>query len=65
MLHDRKHQSAVGGLEGELTLNPLQFLYDEFTTFIEDRRANPRDDVLTGLAQPPSPTAPYRPCATS
>jgi len=51
MLHDRKHQSAVGGLEGELTLNPLQFLYDEFTTFIEDRRREPRDDVLTGLAQ--------------
>jgi len=51
MLHDRKHQSAVGGLEGELTLNPLQFLYDEFTKFIEDRRREPRDDVLTGLAQ--------------
>jgi len=51
MLHDRKHQSAVGGLEGELTLNPLQFLYDEFTTFIEDRRREPRGDVLTGLAR--------------
>jgi cytochrome P450 len=51
MLHDRKHQSALGGLEGELALNPLEFLYQEFTRFIEDRRREPRDDVLTGLAQ--------------
>ncbi|MFN8025371.1 MAG: cytochrome P450 [Acidimicrobiia bacterium] len=51
MLHDRKHDSAIGGLEGSLQLNPLEFLYQEFTNFIEDRRANPRDDVLTGLAQ--------------
>jgi cytochrome P450 len=50
MLHDRKHQSAIGGLEGELALNPLEFLYQEFTSFIEDRRREPRDDVLTGLA---------------
>jgi cytochrome P450 family 150 subfamily A5 len=51
MLHDRKHNSAIGGLEGSLELNPLEFLYQEFTRFIEDRRANPSDDVLTGLAQ--------------
>ena len=28
----------------------LAFLYDRFTEYVEDRRANPRDDVLTGLA---------------
>ncbi|MGF7238683.1 MAG: cytochrome P450, partial [Frankia sp.] len=30
--------------------SPLEFLYDRFTTYIEDRRREPRDDVLTGLA---------------
>jgi len=29
---------------------PLEFLYDRFTAYIEDRRRNPRDDVMTGLA---------------
>lgn len=28
----------------------LAFLYDRFTGYVEERRANPRDDVLTGLA---------------
>jgi cytochrome P450 len=30
--------------------SPLEFLYGRFTDYIEDRRRNPRDDVLTGLA---------------
>src|ERR687892_711296 len=30
--------------------NPLEFLYDGFTAYVEDRRRDPRDDVLTGLA---------------
>ena len=29
---------------------PLSFLYDAFTSYVEDRRRRPRDDVLTGLA---------------
>jgi cytochrome P450 len=29
---------------------PLEFLYARFTTYIEDRRREPRDDVMTGLA---------------
>jgi cytochrome P450 len=29
---------------------PLGFLYDQFTAYIEDRRREPRDDVMTGLA---------------
>ena len=34
----------------ELSLNPLEFLYQRFTTYVEDRRREPRADVLTGLA---------------
>ncbi len=30
--------------------SPLEYLYGKFTDYITDRRENPRDDVLTGLA---------------
>ena len=30
--------------------NPLEFLYARFTDYVEDRRRDPSDDVLTGLA---------------
>ena len=33
-----------------MSLNPLEFLYQRFTTYVEDRRREPRADVLTGLA---------------
>lgn len=29
---------------------PLEFLYERFTAYVEERRREPRDDVLTGLA---------------
>jgi cytochrome P450 len=29
---------------------PLEFLYERFTTYIEDRRREPQGDVMTGLA---------------
>jgi cytochrome P450 len=29
---------------------PLEFLYERFTEYIEDRRREPRNDILTGLA---------------
>jgi cytochrome P450 len=42
---------ALGSTDRDrMTHNPLAFLYDEFTTYVEDRRREPRDDVLTGLA---------------
>jgi len=42
---------SIGSTEGtELKLNPMEFLYQKFGAYIEDRRANPQDDVLTGLA---------------
>jgi cytochrome P450 len=37
-------------LEGKVTHKPLEFLYDRFTNFIEDRRRTPRNDVMTQLA---------------
>ncbi|MGH8996753.1 MAG: cytochrome P450 [Acidimicrobiales bacterium] len=30
--------------------SPLEFLYDRFSAYVEDRRRQPRDDVLTALA---------------
>ena len=30
--------------------SPLEYLYATFSDYISDRRANPRDDVLTGVA---------------
>jgi cytochrome P450 len=42
---------AVGGTHKKgMQRNPLEFLYEQFSAYVEDRRRNPRDDVLTGLA---------------
>ena len=42
---------AIGSTERDsMAHSPLEFLYDRFTTYVEDRRRAPRDDVLTGLA---------------
>ena len=50
LLH-RSEDHGVGSTdEHAMAHNPLEFLYDQFISYIEDRRANPRDDVLTGLA---------------
>ncbi|WNG80433.1 cytochrome P450 [Mycobacterium sp. ITM-2016-00316] len=43
--------ARVGSLEQETVAeNPLQFLDDKFIAYLEDRRATPREDVLTSLA---------------
>ncbi len=34
----------------EITHKPLEFLYEQFSGYIEDRRREPQNDVLTGLA---------------
>ena len=34
----------------EVGHKPLEFLYERFAEYIEDRRRSPRNDVLTGLA---------------
>jgi cytochrome P450 len=49
-LQGGKRTGSVGGTRQELAHSPLEFLYDRFTTYIEERRREPRDDVLTGLA---------------
>ena len=42
---------TIGSSGGDaLKHSPLQFLYDKFADYISDRRAHPRDDVLTGVA---------------
>ncbi|CAN5827843.1 cytochrome P450 [soil metagenome] len=43
----------VGGLseEEQLAHNPLVYLDDQFSAYITDRRREPREDVLTELAQ--------------
>jgi cytochrome P450 len=46
------HRPQGLGSTGSKTLGhtPLEFLYDQLTTYVEERRREPRDDVLTGLA---------------
>jgi cytochrome P450 family 150 subfamily A5 len=42
---------AVGSTgSGSMGHSPLEFLYERFSSYIEDRRSEPRNDVLTGLA---------------
>lgn len=43
-------RSRLATLPGEMTHKPLEFLYDQFTAYIEDRRRSPRDDIMTGMA---------------
>ena len=41
----------IGGLDHEpIAANPLEWADEKFGHYIEDRRENPRDDVLTALA---------------
>jgi cytochrome P450 len=37
-------------LPEDLEHKPLEFLYSQFTAYVEDRRANPRDDIMTAMA---------------
>ncbi len=49
-----RHGTHGGGLgstdKKTLRQSPLGYLYEVFAKYIEDRRRDPRDDVLTGLA---------------
>ena len=43
--------SRIGALDHEtIATNPLEWADEKFTHYIEDRRRDPRDDVLTALA---------------
>ena len=42
---------TVGSTKGEeMKHSPLEYLYEKFGRYIEDRRAEPQGDVLTGVA---------------
>jgi cytochrome P450 family 150 subfamily A5 len=46
----RRPGRVIGSTDTAMTHGPLEFLYGRFTDYVEDRRKNPNDDVLTGLA---------------
>jgi cytochrome P450 len=48
----KQRTGTLGGTgEGEvLAHSPLEFLYEQFTSYVNTRRREPSDDVLTGLA---------------
>jgi len=46
-----KKPGAVVGRSGKsMSHSPLEWLYERFSEYVEDRRREPRDDVMTGLA---------------
>ena len=46
-----RRESRVGALDhGSIGVNPLEWLDEKFCSYIEDRRREPRNDVLTSLA---------------
>ncbi len=42
--------ARLAKLPGEVGHKPLEFLYEQFSAYIEDRRRNPRDDIMTAMA---------------
>jgi cytochrome P450 len=46
----RRRRAMVGSANESLEHNPLEFLHSWFSRYVSDRRRDPRDDVLTGLA---------------
>jgi cytochrome P450 len=47
----RTGAAGVGSTKSDMiSHNPLEWLYERFSRYIEDRRRTPRDDVLTALA---------------
>ena len=48
--HRRDTQGLGSTGKGSLAHSPLEFLYERISTYVEERRRAPRDDVLTGLA---------------
>ena len=46
----KRKRAMVGSAKESLEHNPLEFLHSWFSRYVEDRRREPRKDVLTGLA---------------
>ena len=49
-LHGGGGSSVGSSHKDAMQHSPLQFLYDQFSRYVEERRKEPRGDVLTGLA---------------
>jgi cytochrome P450 len=50
-LQHRPHGDAgIGSTDGEVAYSPLEYLYGQFSAYVEERRREPREDVITGLA---------------
>jgi cytochrome P450 len=48
---DPHREATVGSTEGgSMSHNPIEFLYEKFSGYIEDRRCEPRGDVLASMA---------------
>jgi cytochrome P450 len=49
---EQEHGAPVGGVQqSQAQHSPLEWLYSTFSKYIEDRRSNPKADILTGLAK--------------
>ena len=42
--------TTLDAARGDVEHKPLEFLYEQFTAYIEDRRRTPRDDIMTAMA---------------
>jgi len=51
LLRPPSGDGGVGSTSGDsMAHTPLEYLYERFTQYVEERRHSPRDDILTGLA---------------
>ncbi len=51
LLYGQSDHGTIGSTgEDTIALTPLEYLYQQFAAYVEDRRLTPRQDVLTGLA---------------
>lgn len=51
LLRGQSDHGTIGSTgEDAIALTPLEYLYRQFTAYVEDRRLTPAHDVLTGLA---------------
>jgi cytochrome P450 len=46
----RARLASIPGSKIEMSHKPLEFLYEQFAAYVEDRRAHPQDDILTAMA---------------
>jgi len=51
LIRQEQEGGTIGGTDGEVQHSPLEWLYDTFSAYIEDRRKNPTGDILSGLAK--------------